>query len=183
MESIKFPKKNNKKLTISYTLYQNSSLLKILSIPRETLPLFATLCGNDYITFLLKYKKFINQLNIYECRHESTNDINNEFFKNISNFILDICENVEKRCGDNIDSKKKLNIYIEELLKMKEKENNKVLEAECQSQLIESIKEYSLTALHEDKTSQIKNEILKSYRNGKICETILNGNFYLLIYF
>ncbi|OUM68373.1 hypothetical protein PIROE2DRAFT_3973, partial [Piromyces sp. E2] len=152
----------------------NSSLLKILSIPKETLPLFATLCGNDYITFLLKYKKFINQLNTYKCRHQSTNNIKNEFFKNISNFILDIYENVNKLCDEKLDPQKKLKLYTEELLKMKKKENNKVLEDECQSKIIESIKEYSLTTLNENNISFIKNEIIKSYRNGKIYETILN---------
>ncbi|ORX80719.1 PIN domain-like protein [Anaeromyces robustus] len=171
LESLKFPKKDSK-LSIKYTLYNNNYLVEYLGIPRETLPIFATLCGNDYLS-INKYRKFSNQLSNYECHHQNKNNIN-EYQKCIINFILDLYDTINKRNDIKINPKKKLKLMIDELLNIKEKENNSLLEKECQNKIIDSIKEYNLTALNENKTSHISKDILKSHSSGKIYEIILN---------
>jgi len=176
---MEFPKNDNT-FEIKFKLYKNGLLSNYLGIPKEALPVFATLCSNDYL-YISKYRNFSKQLSEYECHHESAEKINIDIYKRIVNLILDLCENINHGVNPKDSSNKsrpknnKLqNQIIEELFKMKDEETTKYFEKECRNKIIDSIKEYNLTALHENKTKFINKEIMKSYYSGKIHGTILN---------
>ncbi|KAL6635521.1 PIN domain-like protein [Neocallimastix sp. 'constans'] len=178
LDSIEFMKNEHDKsnYVIHYKLYKNQLLSDDLGIPKETLPIFATLCGNDYLS-LMKYKKFSNQLSEYECHHEAAEKINVEHYKKIVNLILDLWKAVEERFKSSKTPPKKdklQELLIKELFNRKEKENNNYLEKECQNRIMDSINEYNLKALHENKAKHLNKEIMKSYYTGKIYETLLN---------
>jgi len=170
IESIVFPKNYNDN-NIKYQLYRKELLIDHLGIPKEFLPIFATLCGNDYISFN-NYPKFMNQINNYRCIHEGTEKIENIHFRRIVNFILDIHDSIKDECDKTNDSNAKQELLIKHLFKMKEKD---VKEEKCQKKIMESINEYNLKNLKEKEAKEISKEILKNYQSARINDTLLNA--------
>ncbi|ORX79244.1 PIN domain-like protein [Anaeromyces robustus] len=157
-------------------LYTSDLLEKYLGIPKVTLPIFATLCGNDYIK-VGRYEKLALLLKNYKCTHKITNKIKNGHFKCISNLILDIYEKLNKKY-ENFNNKKKeqiQNLIIEELFGMINNETKDILEhKECQNKFKDSLNEYNLVDFKGKKEKVVSNELLSSYYSGKIFETLLN---------
>ncbi|ORX75771.1 hypothetical protein BCR32DRAFT_296678 [Anaeromyces robustus] len=159
---------NNDNKIICYQLYKNEFLTQYIGIPKELLPVFATLCSNDYIS-IGNYRNLSNQINFYKCNHEETRAIENELYKKIINLILDLCDNMNETSFNN--SQQKQEWVIKKFFEMKQKDDN---EEEFKKDFMDSINEYTLKYLPENKAEEICNEILESYFSGKIYETLLN---------
>ncbi|ORX42553.1 hypothetical protein BCR36DRAFT_362308 [Piromyces finnis] len=164
-----FTQKSSK---IYYKIYKNTALTEYLGISKEYLPIFATLCDNDYFT-LSKYPSLLSQINHYNNR--DGDDVKSNKYISVSKFLLEIKENVDKKCSSpdtSVEEKQKL--IISELFKFKNKEKNEDLEKLCYTNLVNSVNEYNLTALKYTDIKCINKDILHSYYNGKIYDLLLN---------
>ncbi|ORX53777.1 hypothetical protein BCR36DRAFT_348675 [Piromyces finnis] len=159
---------------IFYKVYKNTALTEYLGIPKEYLPVFATLCGNDYFT-PSKYSALLRQINHYNKSDDiKSNNEENKYIR-ISKFLLEIKENVDKKCpSPDISVEEKQKLIISELFKFKNKEKNEDLEKLCYTNLVNSVNEYNLTTLKYTDIKCINKDILHSYYNGKIYDLLLN---------
>jgi len=173
MDSLIFPKYNEKIFTIQYKLYTIDLLTSHLNITKEMLPYFASLCGNDYIN-MMEFPEFSNQLSTYESMNKhDNNNITNSKFKNIIEFLLDINDAI-----NNDNEKDKQELFIEELLKRKAKETDPELDQKFKNNILHSVKEYNLlnTKKVDTKEFMLSEDIIKSVQSNNLVVKLLNGN-------
>ncbi|OUM68410.1 hypothetical protein PIROE2DRAFT_3854 [Piromyces sp. E2] len=154
-------------LMIKYKLYKKDLLLNHFHITQELLPIYATLCSNDYF-IIDEFPEFSNQIKNYSTIRQNTTHIN----------IEDDLKN-DSSSEETTTMENKQNIFIKEILKRKKKETEEEKEENFKNNLINSVKEYNLINLnHGDDDSYdsiICNEILNKYNSGNL---ILLMNIY-----
>ncbi|ORX45954.1 hypothetical protein BCR36DRAFT_106603 [Piromyces finnis] len=177
LDSLKFPNFVNKNIYIEYELYTSDLLIDHLCISKEILPIFATLCSNDYL-IVNNFQKFLDQVNHYHVTQESTFHIKNEYFKKLVNFILDICDDLKiKFNNENTDEFRQHQqmLIIEEIIKRKDKEINDDVEEEFKDNLIFSVNEFNLLNIKEYNIDPnlVSSEIVESYYSNNITTKLL----------
>jgi len=147
------------------------------------LPIFASLCGNDYL-IMNEYPEFEKQLSHYSSIHNRDNNhqISNKSFKSVIDFLLDITDAIK----DNHQKFENFqqDLFIEEILKRKVKENDPKLDLTFKNNLIYSINEYNLLNTNKiDATKfMISQDIIKSIQSKNLLVKLLNSK-YIYIYF
>jgi len=159
---------------ITYRLYTRGLLMNHFCMNKETFPIFATLCSNDYL-IIENFPKFLNQINHYPVSRDSTSHIQNEYFKRIANFILDICNDLNiNNINESLQVKQSL--IIEEIIKRKEmeEEGNKI-DQKFKNNLINSVNEYNLIR-EDNEYNLVSDDIIESYYSGNLINKLLEGN-------
>ncbi|OUM68409.1 hypothetical protein PIROE2DRAFT_58076 [Piromyces sp. E2] len=172
LSSLEFPKKfienSNDKydFIIKYELYTNKQILSHFSLTYDTLPIFASLCGNDYLK-IDNYPRLKQYFKYYKGNRRGTNSIQFFIYKNIVNFILDVKDRIkgmEKSTLTEYDDLTDLQkLIIEKMLIQKPSEQNQEIENDFKIVLIDSVRQYCLA-------SDTNNS------NEKICEDINKPN-------
>eukprot|EP00833_Pecoramyces_ruminatium_P003497 jgi/Orpsp1_1/1177529/evm.model.c7180000061803.1 len=193
-KSIKFPD-DEKIKTIKYKLYTVDLLTEYLNLPKEYLPLFATLCDNDYITINENtYPAYNKQIEHYRWNHTLKNNIKIRKYKCILNLLMDIREEINKENNNGMKRYFKQNSFnnintidekqqsiLNKFFEIKRREKQYALENEFRSRIKYSIKQYNLInntkKIENISNTYINDNIRKKYYEGKIDSTIFNGNY------
>ena len=197
IDSIEFPNGTyDNNFVIKYKLYTRSMILNYLHLTDDSLPIFAALCGNDYLKMdnYPEMKNFIKYYNRYHSSRQYTNSISYFIYKNIINFVLDM---------DNFNYNSYYNEYIlSEGITSRQKS---IIENVCahvplgistkkefKNNLIESVRQYNIPStttnnddisiyinindsLLKSKVNEISSDILRSFYSGNFYFRLLNG--------
>jgi len=185
LDTLKF-KENKDNFYFEAGLYTNNLFTKYLGLPKEALPILATLSGNDYIK-IGRYKELSVLLKNYKCTNAIAKNIKNTKYKRIVNLILDVCKNLDKEEMKTKKAEEIQNLIIDGIFEVKEKESSKELDDECRKKFKDSMDEYNLVDFKENTEKAVSDELLNSYYSGNIYETLLNviviNHFKCTIYF
>ncbi|OUM66216.1 hypothetical protein PIROE2DRAFT_6658 [Piromyces sp. E2] len=173
---------------ITFKLYSRDILMKHFCMTKETFPIFATLCSNDYL-IIEKFPKFLNQINNYPVERDITTHIQNEYFKKVANFILDIYDDlkINKNLNDNEESiQLKQSLIIEEIMKRKEKEDEGgENDQKFKNNLIDSVHEYNLIRKankYNFDPNLVCRDIIESYHSGNLIDNLVEDNLRKQLY-
>lgn len=195
---MRFPGDNGNSSTsaIIFDLYTRDRILDHFGMTDETLPIFATLCSNDYLS-LDNYPRAYDYIKRYNnSYHYSTRSINFFFYQHVANFILDMYDKAKYSIinRSNTDNGLTLlqNSIIDKICDYKPSEYSQELERNFRTELIESVKQYHLTTsivtnsvvitgnydpeLRSNILS-LSEDILNSYLSGKFYHRLLNGKY------
>ena len=182
---------------IKYKLYTRNIVLNYFHLTDKTLPIFATLYGNDYLKIenYPEMKEFIMYYNRNHRPRYFTNSIKFFAYKNTVNIILDMksLPNYDTNCSESITSEgitplqKTIieNIYAHIPKEIGANENFK-------NNLIESVRQYNIpsTTINNNdiniyinindsalktKVNEFSSDILKSFYSGNFYFRLLNG--------
>ncbi|OUM58023.1 hypothetical protein PIROE2DRAFT_16818 [Piromyces sp. E2] len=170
LDSLKFPDMNNTDFVIKFKLFTQDLLLNHFSLTPEILPIFASLCSNDYL-IIENFPCFSNQIKSYSGEREKTTSIKDKYFQKLTNFILDIYDDIKISDfteNEKESRKQQQKIIIDEILKRKNKEKEEELEQKFKNNLIDSVHEYNLEKVKE-----------YHYNSTIICNDILEGYYSL----
>jgi len=161
------------------------------------LPIFATLCSNDYfkIENYPRLKLLFKNYN-KKSRRRNTKSINSYLYKNIINFILDMKDKINSTQEPlNFNEYNYLTSFqkliFEKIFKFKPNESSQEIEEELKNNLIDSVQQYQMFSsdpnrIYEgnydeslkSKILSLNKDILESYYLGNFNSQLMNGNYY-----
>ncbi len=174
MDTLKF-KSDKENFYFEARLYTNNLFTKYLGLPKEALPILATLSGNDYIK-IERYKELDTLLENYKCTNTLAKNVKDLKFKRIVNLILDVCKTLDIEELKKMKREEIQNFIINEIFKLKGKEVPEDIEEECRKKFKDSMDEYNLVDFKENTEKVVTDELLTSYYSGHIYKAILDGN-------
>jgi len=186
---------------IKFELYTNQQILYHFSLTMDTLPLFATLCGNDYFK-VENYPKLKQHLRYRKYSRRQTDSINFFIYKNIVNFILDMMDRIRKteiptilNEYDDLTDQQKL--IIEKMIYYKPMESNADIDLNFKTTLINTVRQYKLSSKNNSINEELKicvgnyeeslkpkilslnKDLLNSYYSGSLYSQLMDGKFYI----
>ena len=180
LDSLEFPSSpGDNNFVIKYKLCTREMILEYFSLKEDTLPIFATLCGNDYLK-IENYNKLKSFFKFYSRSHrsrESTQSIEYFIYKNIVNFILDMKDISNSRRLNNHEGITPLQeSIIENICNTIPREGDPRLDNGFKNILIESVKQYNINNdFINDENHSINEDISNSYNSGNFYYRLLNG--------
>lgn len=190
IDSLEFPNDLydfNHNFSIKYKLYTRSMILNHFSLTDDTLPIFATLCSNDYLKIdnYPQLKSFFKYYNRSRSSRYSTNSISYFIYKNIVNFILDMKDRAAYNYynGQPEGITRLQNSIIEKICSNRPLEINSECNNKFKSILIESVRQYNNENDNDNDDYSISTDILNSYKSGNFYYRLLNGKYSKLIIF
>ncbi|ORX48432.1 PIN domain-like protein [Piromyces finnis] len=191
--SLEFPKEINENINdeynfiIKYQLYTNKEIFLNLKLTYDMLPIFASLCGNDYFK-IDNYPRLKQHFKNYRNVRKNTNSIQYPIYKHIVNFILDNATQTKRprnqtftsRYTDLTDTQK---LIIENIF------TNWSSTDDFKLTLINSVRQYYLSSTNEyntdifedingnSKVLSLDKNILSSYNSGCLYPEIMNGKY------
>ncbi|ORX85584.1 PIN domain-like protein [Anaeromyces robustus] len=179
IENLEFPKnyidnnENGIDFIIKFELYTRNQILNHFSLNDDTLPIFATLCSNDYLK-IDNYPRLKQYFKYYKNMKERININSLSKSYQYDNHLTLI-----------------QNQIIDNICKYKPKEQNQTLELEFRDKLIDSVKQYNTKTISSDnsinpmdenclddflttKMSFLNTEILNNYYSGNLYSELLN---------
>ena len=180
LDSLEFPSSpGDNNFVIKYKLCTREMILEYFSLKEDTLPIFATLCGNDYLK-IENYNQLKSFFKFYSRSHrsrESTQSIEYFIYKNIVNFILDMKDISNSRRLNNHEGITPLQeSIIENICNTIPREGDPRLDNEFKNILIESVKQYNINNdFINDENHSINEDISNSYNSGNFYYRLLNG--------
>ncbi|KAL6595927.1 hypothetical protein U3516DRAFT_849441, partial [Neocallimastix sp. 'constans'] len=183
LNTLKFPTNiKDEDLIVECSYTTNDQILRLFNLPhKDILPLFGTICGNDYFN-IDKYSNFSTFL--LNGQHKSWNKTRNIKrgrcnFRKIVSSLLDIYEIINRKLYSNYKNDNILNPFnyddltllqkkmIKEIFNIKPEEEDPEVEREFKMNLINSVLEYNLnhhknkflyTVDNSDESNENKNE-------------------------
>lgn len=199
IDSLEFPEifnNRNFNASIKYKMYTRRMILNHFHLTDDTLPIFATLCGNDYLK-IDNYPRLKDYFKYYSRYHRSrfnTNSISYFIFKNIINLILDMEDSVSSYRRNSTPYEDGITPLQRSIIDMictnRPSEDDSRLNNEFKSILIKSVKQYHTTTNGNfnnnenydlslrPKINALSPDILESYNSGNFYYRLLNGNLY-----
>ena len=180
LDSLEFPSSpGDNNFVIKYKLCTREMILEYFSLKEDTLPIFATLCGNDYLK-IENYNQLKSFFKFYSRSHrsrESTQSIEYFIYKNIVNFILDMKDISNSRRLNNHEGITPLQeSIIENICNKIPREGDPRLDNGFKNILIESVKQYNINNdFINDENHSINEDISNSYNSGNFYYRLLNG--------
>ena len=180
LDSLEFPSSpGDNNFVIKYKLCTREMILEYFSLKEDTLPIFATLCGNDYLKIenYNQLKSFFKFYSRYHRSRESTQSIEYFIYKNIVNFILDMKDISNSRRLNNHEGITPLQeSIIENICNKIPREGDPRLDNGFKNILIESVKQYNINNdFINDENHSINEDISNSYNSGNFYYRLLNG--------
>jgi len=203
INSLEFPSgdTNDHDFAIKYELYTRNMVLNYFHLTDETLPIFATLCGNDYLIIenYPEMKEFIMYYNRNHRPRYFTNSFKYFIYKNIINFILDMKSfpNYNTNCNESITSEGITPLQKTIIENICANVPQKIGTNEYfKNSLIESVKQYNIPTIAMNSNNnnnkndiynnindlslktrfkEISSDILKSYKSGHFYYRLLKG--------
>jgi hypothetical protein len=185
ISSLEFPKDaNDGNFVIKYKLYTRDMILRYFSLTDDTLPIFATLCGNDYLK-IKSYQRLRDFFKYYSRNNRarpSTQSISYFIYKNIANFVLDMDSYSLSRLTRSYINHEGITLrqtsIIERICEKIPQEFDPKLNRDFREILIKSVQQYNNTNNNingiNGRDFEISNDILNSFNSGNYFHRILN---------